>query len=148
MEAAALASLARKLEALDYVVPAEGLPACSGPLLEQVRALLGIAAAAAHGVACRVLRRAAALRLRRAFSEAHVLVFRKTLSCFATWCTPRTATGRSSSAPPSRLTSWRRGATRRDPAAAPHARRSYANMAQALAAGELSRRPAAARALT
>ena len=37
MEAAALASLARKLEALDYAIPAEGLPAPAGPLVEQAR---------------------------------------------------------------------------------------------------------------
>ena len=49
MEAAALASLARKLEALYYVVPAEGLPACSGPLLEQARALRSSPPALAAG---------------------------------------------------------------------------------------------------
>ena len=41
MEAASLASLARKLEALDYCVPAEGLPSPAGPLVEQARASRG-----------------------------------------------------------------------------------------------------------
>lgn len=41
MEAGALASLARKLEALDYAVPAEGLPALAGPVVEQARSAPG-----------------------------------------------------------------------------------------------------------
>jgi hypothetical protein len=40
MEGAALGALERKLAALDYDVPAEGLPASAGPLLQQVRAAL------------------------------------------------------------------------------------------------------------
>jgi hypothetical protein len=66
MEAAPLASLAAKLEALDYAVPVEGLPAPAGPLLEQARAFRG---------RCAALRGAAAWRLR--VHEACMRVFRQ-----------------------------------------------------------------------
>ena len=142
MEAAALASLARKLEALDYVVPAEGLPACSGPLLEQARAL-----------------RSSPLQLRAAWrpsapprggvacfwaASERVCVFRPR-SCSVTWCKPRRATGRSSTAPPSRRTSWRRGATRREPAAAPCTRCKQRKQASSPSSGRAVALPPARR---
>jgi hypothetical protein len=64
MEAASLASLAAKLDALDYAVPVEGLPAPAGPLLEQARAFRG-RCAALHGAVWRQRVHAARVRIKR-----------------------------------------------------------------------------------
>ena len=66
MEAPSLASLAAKLDALDYAVPAEGLPAPAGPLVEQARASRGrcLRRAALRRVASASARLARAIRER------------------------------------------------------------------------------------
>lgn len=95
-----LAALCRRLEALDYALPAAGLPAEASPLLEQAR---GRPLCVLHA------RRGATLRGALTAAPVHASRF----SCCTTWRAVRRATEPSSSAAPSRAQSWTAGATRR-----------------------------------